>query len=72
MQPMDDATEITERIPVGIEGLDELLMGGLVPGSNLMIEGPAGIGKSTIAMQFLLAGIERGEPGIYITLEEPP
>jgi circadian clock protein KaiC len=69
---MDTSRESTERISTGIEGLDELLTGGLIRGANIMIEGLPGTGKSTIAMQFILAGIDRGEPGIYISLEESP
>jgi len=60
------------RVTTGIEGLDELLDGGLVPGTSVMVEGAPGTGKSVLAMQYILAGIERGEPGIYVSLEETP
>lgn len=61
-----------QKLPTGIPGLDELLNGGMLPDLNIMIEGEPGTGKSTMAMQYLLAGIEMGEPGVYITLEETP
>jgi len=60
----------TKRQPTGIPGLDELLIGGTVPGASIMVEGLPGSGKSTMAMQIMYAGIERGEPGIYVTLDE--
>lgn len=61
-----------DLIPTGVEGLDELFLGGLAPGVNIMVEGSPGTGKTSLAMQFILMGIERGEPGVYITLEESP
>lgn len=59
-----------DRVPTGIPGLDELLMGGTLPGTSIMMEGLPGTGKSTMAMQFMFAGIQRGENGLYITLDE--
>jgi KaiC/GvpD/RAD55 family RecA-like ATPase len=59
------------KIPTGIEGLDKMLMGGLVQGRNILLSGPCGSGKSILAMQFLYNGAaEYREPGLYITLEE--
>ncbi len=52
-------------------GLNEILLGGLPPGQMYLLEGDPGTGKSTIAMQFILAGIARGEKALYITLSEP-
>jgi circadian clock protein KaiC len=60
------------RLPSGIPGLDLLLGGGLLARSVTLVSGSAGIGKSTMAMQFLLAGVERGESGLYVSLEEGP
>lgn len=59
-----------EKIPTGIEGLDRMLKGGLVPGRNVLLSGPAGSGKSTIAMQYAYNGALYGEPSLYVTLEE--
>jgi circadian clock protein KaiC len=58
------------RVPSGVAGLDQLVSGGLVERSATLISGPAGIGKSTLAIQFLVEGTRRGEPGLYVTLEE--
>lgn len=58
------------RCATGVEGLDDILSGGF-PGNRLyLIEGDPGVGKTTLAMQFLLEGARRGESGLYITLSE--
>jgi circadian clock protein KaiC len=54
----------------GVAGLDDILAGGLTPGRLFLLEGSPGTGKTTIATQFLLAGAEQGETGLYITLSE--
>ncbi len=58
------------RIDLGIDGLDNMIEGG-VPERSLMVTiGPPGSGKTTFGMQFLDAGLEQGQPGVFITLEE--
>ena len=59
-----------DKARTGVEGLDEILAGGLHRGRVYLIEGSPGTGKTTIATQFLLAGAEAGETGLYITLSE--
>ncbi len=54
----------------GIAGLDELLAGGLPTRRMHLIEGVPGTGKTTLALQFLLAAKERGERTLYVTLSE--
>ena len=63
-------TELQERMSTGIPGLDSILAGGLAPGRVYLVEGSPGTGKTTLAMQFLLEGVRRGETGLYITLSE--
>lgn len=58
------------RIQTGVEGLDDVLNGGLPSGHLYLIEGDPGTGKTTIALQFLLEGIHKGEKTLYITLSE--
>src|ERR1700761_827291 len=58
------------RIETGIAGLDDILGGGLPQGHLYLVEGDPGTGKTTLALQFLLAGIEQGESVIYVTLSE--
>jgi circadian clock protein KaiC len=60
----------TESAATGIDGLDDILGGGLARGRVFLLEGSPGTGKTTIATQFLLAGAARGERGLYITLSE--
>ena len=60
-----------KRIPSGIEGLDELIEGGLEKGSTILVTGGAGTVKTTFALQFLYFGAVRfHEPGLLITFEE--
>src|SRR3984957_6312895 len=58
------------RILTGIAGLDDVLGGGLPQGHLYLVEGDPGTGKTTLALQFLLAGIRQGERVIYVTLSE--
>lgn len=57
-------------ISTGVEGLDLILSGGYAANRVHLIEGRPGCGKTTLGMQFLLDGLERGEPCLYITLSE--
>src|SRR3546814_18803355 len=50
--------------------LDAILGGGLDPDRMYLYEGRPGTGKTTIALQFLLEGVRRGERVLYITLSE--
>lgn len=62
-----------ERLPSGVEGLDEILGGGFVPGSCVAVSGGPGSGKSTLCSQFLYHGYrELGENGVYVTCTESP
>lgn len=54
----------------GISGLDNVLLGGLPAGHLYLVEGSPGTGKTTLGLQFLLAGREQGERGLYVTLSE--
>jgi circadian clock protein KaiC len=58
------------RISTGIEGLDEILGGGLPMNHLYLIDGEPGTGKTTLALQFLLTGARHGEQGLYVTLSE--
>ncbi len=54
----------------GVEGLDEITVGGLARSRLFLLEGSPGTGKTTIATQFLMAGAAAGEASLYITLSE--
>jgi circadian clock protein KaiC len=60
----------TSRISTGIAGLDDILGGGLTAQRVYLVEGSPGAGKTTLGLQFLLAGVGLGERGLYITLSE--
>ncbi len=57
-------------LPSGVPGLDQLLGGGLRRGTSTLLLGPAGAGKSTVAMQYALAAVRRGEPAAIFSFEE--
>ena len=59
-----------ERVKMGIMGLDDMLGGGLVPGSICSIIGTYGTGKTTFSLEFVWDGLTKGEKVIYISLEE--
>lgn len=59
-----------EVMGTGIEGLDDVLGGGLTPNRLYVLEGAPGSGKTTVALQFLMEGARRGEPVLYVTLSE--
>ena len=59
-----------ERVKTGIPGLDELVGGGIPKGSNVLVCGGAGTGKTILATQYLYNGaVQYGEPGLFVTLE---
>jgi len=66
---------VTPRAPAdlcqtGIEGFDDIVNGGLPRNRMYLVLGEPGVGKTTLALQFLLAGAAKGEKGLYITLSE--
>ncbi len=67
---MHDMTHLLPRAATGVAGLDEVLGGGLARNRLHLLEGSPGTGKTTTAMQFLQAGAEAGEVGIYVSLAE--
>lgn len=59
-----------EQISTGSVGLDEILRGGLIANRLYLVDGSPGVGKTTLALQFLLEGVRRGETSLYVTLAE--
>jgi len=61
---------LLERTKTGIPGLDELLGGGIPQGSNVLVAGGAGTGKTILSTQYLYNGATQyGEAGLFVTLE---
>ncbi len=64
--------EEVERVSTGVLGLDEIIHGGYLPQTANLVEGAPGCGKTTLGMQFIQEGAQRGEAGIILTFEEFP
>ena len=61
---------IEAKVTSGVPGLDDVLCGGLPTGCLYLCEGNPGVGKTTLAMQFLIEGRARGETCLYVALSE--
>jgi circadian clock protein KaiC len=63
----------TARIPTGIPRLDAMLGGaGYYKGSNVLVSGTAGTGKTSVAVLFAVSACSRGERALYFSFEESP
>ncbi len=60
------------RRKTGVEGVDEMLGGGIPTGYSVMVVGPSGSGKTVLATQFIREGIESGERGVIAVFEKQP
>jgi circadian clock protein KaiC len=60
------------RASSGVPGLDPMLQGGFWTGSSTLLAGPTGSGKTTMGIQFLLAGLRRGERCLLVNFQENP
>jgi len=65
----DGEVELSQ-VASGVAGLDALVGGGLEHGTSVLIIGPAGTGKSTIATQYVVAAVARGEPAAMFLFDE--
>ncbi len=62
-----------QKLPTGVEGLDDICQGGLPIGRSTLISGTSGTGKTVFSLHFLHNGIRHfDEPGIFVTFEESP
>jgi circadian clock protein KaiC len=64
------ATFKREALPSGVANLDAMLAGGLATGSTTLLLGPAGVGKSTVAMQFAVAAMKAGKKAASYVFDE--
>lgn len=69
---LKEGTSGTGTISSSVQGLDDLLGGGLDRGTSTLILGPAGCGKTTLCSQYMLAALGRGESVLNILFEESP
>lgn len=68
--PQKRPSDRSELAPTGIEGLDTVLGGGLPRRQLCVVQGDPGAGKTTLALQFALAGARSGERVLYVTTSE--
>ncbi len=61
-----------ERVKTGIPGMDEILGGGIPKRNVVLLSGGPGTGKTIFGQQFLYYGLQNGEPGVLVALEEHP
>jgi KaiC/GvpD/RAD55 family RecA-like ATPase len=59
-----------ERVSTGVEGLDDMLKGGVIAGRTYLVTGGPGAGKTIMCMQYLMDGVKKNERGLYVALEE--
>lgn len=62
----------TDRVAMGVPGLDDMFGGGLPAGYSLLVVGPSGSGKTILATEFLAEGARCGEPGVIAAFEKSP
>ncbi|HEV2295284.1 MAG TPA: ATPase domain-containing protein [Tepidisphaeraceae bacterium] len=67
---MEQTKSVGRRVATGVAGLDAILSGGLPRDRLYLVQGDPGVGKTTLALQFLLEGQRVGETGLYVTLGE--
>ena len=72
-KPSGEPVETTEGLtPSGLPSLDQVLGGGLPKGSNLLVLGLIGSGKSSFGRNFIAAGLAAGEPCLCISVDDNP
>jgi len=59
-----------ERCATGIEGLDNILYGGIPRGNMVLVAGSVGTGKTTLCLEFLVRGAEKGERSLFLSVTE--
>ncbi|MEM0343007.1 MAG: ATPase domain-containing protein [Thermoplasmata archaeon] len=75
LEEMEEAVEqeyAGEKVKTGIERLDDLLMGGMPFGSNVLYVGPPFIGKEVAMLLFLAEGLKKGVPVVIVTTSHTP
>ncbi len=63
---------MVERVKTGIPGFDEIVYGGIPKRNIVLLSGGPGTGKTIFGQQYLWNGLQMGEPGVYVALEEHP
>ena len=61
-----------DKLETGLTGLDRMMHGGLPQGRVTLVAGTSGSAKTVLSAQFLVEGVKAGQPGVFVTMEEPP
>ncbi|GAA2513197.1 ATPase domain-containing protein [Pilimelia columellifera] len=61
---------VTGRIGAGVDGLGELMGGGIGAGEATVVLGPSGVGKTILGLRFVVEGLDRGERCLYVTFQD--
>ncbi|MGI5921101.1 MAG: ATPase domain-containing protein [Syntrophomonadaceae bacterium] len=71
-QKLPDKTcfSLTDRLKTGIEGLDNIVGGGFLKNTTILVEGASGTGKTVMGIHYLLEGLKQGEKGFLLATEE--
>ena len=75
LDPTETSTQdepLAHRLSTGVEGLDGMFGGGIPHGYSVLVAGPSGSGKTVLSNQFMMAGLEAGEPGVIAIFEKRP
>jgi circadian clock protein KaiC len=59
-----------EKIPTGVDGLDDMLYGGIPINNQMLVAGGPGAGKTLLTFEILYRNAKRGVPSVFIPLEE--
>jgi len=70
MEKQEKKAEQTNYVSTGNSNLDDILGGGLAPSRVYLLQGDPGVGKTTLSLQFLMAGARNNEVTLYLTLSE--
>jgi len=63
-------SRLIKRVNMGIQGVDDLLEGGMPEGFVVVVTGPPGTGKTTFSLQYLMEGLKKDERCIFFSFEE--
>jgi circadian clock protein KaiC len=64
------APAVVDRCRTGIEGLDNILDGGIPRGNTVLVSGSCGTGKTTLSLEYLVRGAAEGEKGLFLSVTE--